>query len=759
MQTKYTINSDAYWDSRFVEDWESFQGPAQSRFFARLAIENLPRWLIDQLQRQPLTLCDWGCAQGDGTDVWASYVDSDRITGIDFSSVAVDQALKRYPAIRFLNEDWLAAQPGEQSVFDVVFSSNTLEHFHKPHAVLKSLCSRATKALVLALPYRELDRHHEHFYTFLPDNIPTAINGGFKLVWSRVVDCRQISNTLWGGDQIVLVYANSDWTDALRLTLRDFGIEQSDFAAKIVSLNQAVTERDGQITSLNQAVAERDGQIANLNQAVTERDGQIASLNQAVAERDGQIASLNQAVVDRDAQISKMDDEMRKIKQSTSWRITSRLRVAKNLVISPKRTTYSIIRSLFWKLPAGLRQALHSPRHAFVRFVRGLPPPHSQTISNSTLSDLSWTEFNEKVLSKRDHYKGVFIQELVIDWNVPLYQRPQHISAALGRLGYLVIYRTDNWAGDDVNGFREVSKNVWITNRYEVEEIQGCVRSLYSTAYANTPELLLKNGKRGRIVYEYIDHIDPEISGDQENIRRLLSLKNFAFGGGADFIVASARKLYEEAVEAVGKEKVILVPNGVDTIHYRNPLHITTSIPEPLVLFKEKHKAIVGYFGALAPWLWYDVIAELASQRPDLGFVFIGPDYYGGSEKLPKFENVLYLGTIDYKILPAYARQFDVCFIPFKLGEIAKTTSPLKLFEYFALEKPVVVTSDMDECTAYTEVFRGGSVDELTVAIDAALNVKDSDDFKIRLRSLADKNDWLERAKSMEFCFGKIENE
>ncbi|HCL3697147.1 TPA: class I SAM-dependent methyltransferase, partial [Pseudomonas aeruginosa] len=247
MQTKYTINSDAYWDSRFVEDWESLQGPAQSRFFARLAIENLPRWLIDQLQRQPLTLCDWGCAQGDGTDVWASYVDSDRITGIDFSSVAVDQALKRYPAIRFLNEDWLAAQPGEQSVFDVVFSSNTLEHFHKPHAVLKSLCSRATKALVLALPYRELDRHHEHFYTFLPDNIPTAINGGFKLVWSRVVDCRQISNTLWGGDQIVLVYANSDWTDALRLTLRDFGIEQSDFAAKIVSLNQAVTERDGQI--------------------------------------------------------------------------------------------------------------------------------------------------------------------------------------------------------------------------------------------------------------------------------------------------------------------------------------------------------------------------------------------------------------------------------------------------------------------------------------------------------------------------------
>ncbi|MDP1086539.1 hypothetical protein Q6245_29680, partial [Klebsiella pneumoniae] len=80
-----------------------------------------------------------------------------------------------------------------------------------------------------------------------------------------------------------------------------------------------------------------------------------------------------------------------------------------------------------------------------------------------------------------------------------------------------------------------------------------------------------------------------------------------------------------------------------------------------------------------------DVIKELISQRTDVGFVFIGPDYYGGADCLPELENVLYMGSIDYKVLPAYARMFDVCFIPFKPGEIARTTSPLKLFEYFAL--------------------------------------------------------------------------
>ena len=525
---------------------------------------------------------------------------------------------------------------------------------------------------------------------------------------------------------------------------------------QITDVNQAVAERDGQITDLNQAVAERDGQISILQQTVTKRGGQITDLNQAVAERDGKISVLEQTVTKRDGQIASFNADLYMIKQSTSWRVTSPLRVAKNLVIAPKRTTYQIFRSLFWRLPASSRQILHGPRHAFVRFFRGLPNSQALCEQNSALADISWSEFNSEILSKRDKYKSIFVQEPIIDWNVPLYQRPQHIAVALGRLGHLVIYRTNNWSNDNVDGFREVSENVWITNRYEVDEIQDVVRSIYSTGYVNTPELIMKNGKRGILIYEYIDHIDPEISGDQENIKRLLNQKKFAFEGGADFIVASANKLYDEAVDAVGKDRVILVPNGVDTVHYRSPAHKNTVVPTSLLEFKAKHNNVIGYFGALAPWLWYECIQELAVARPELGFVFIGPDYYGGAEKLPKLSNVLYLGTVDYKILPSYAQQFDICFIPFKPGDIAKTTSPLKLFEYFALEKPVVVTADMNECTAFLEVFRGGSAAELSAAIDAALLVKDQEQFKVRLRELADQNDWIQRARAMEVCFQGI---
>jgi hypothetical protein len=216
--------------------------------------------------------------------------------------------------------------------------------------------------------------------------------------------------------------------------------------------------------------------------------------------------------------------------------------------------------------------------------------------------------------------------------------------------------------------------------------------------------------------------------------------------------VASSRKLESEAIAAVGRDKVILVQNGVDTRHYRKLAHKFTQLPENLISFRKKYTNIVGYFGAIAPWLWYETIAELVKARPDLGFVFIGPNYYigGNVDKLPKAENVLYLGPVDYRILPAYARQFDVCFIPFAPGEIAHTTSPLKLYEYFALKKPVVVTSEMLECVAFKEVFSGDSPATLSQAIDAALQIKDDPKFKSRLAQLADENDWEARALAME---------
>ncbi|MBB5020523.1 hypothetical protein HNQ59_003844 [Chitinivorax tropicus] len=330
-----------------------------------------------------------------------------------------------------------------------------------------------------------------------------------------------------------------------------------------------------------------------------------------------------------------------------------------------------------------------------------------------------------------------------MDWGVLLFQRPHHMALALGRVGCLVIFKTN---GDDIAGFRQVGMNVWIANDPAVVNIRNAAHVFYSTSLLAAAEDIFAASKQGIVIYEYIDHIDASISGGRSSLRRLQHLKQAAFDGAADIIVSSAAALHREAIAQCGEGQCVLIPNGVDVQHYQDVRHLSVTLPECLTVFKKKHPRIIGYFGAIAPWLWYEVIEEVSALMSDVGFVFIGPDYSGCVPQLPRSANTLYLGAVDYAVLPAYARLFDLCFIPFRPGEVARSTSPLKLYEYFALEKPVVVTTDMNECTAFPEVFAGSNSAELVEAIDRAFGVCNDTVYRNRLRALADVNDWNIRA-------------
>lgn len=76
-------------------------------------------------------------------------------------------------------------------------------------------------------------------------------------------------------------------------------------------------------------------------------------------------------------------------------------------------------------------------------------------------------------------------------------------------------------------------------------------------------------------------HIDADISG-QENLQLPINTKNWAFTGGSDYVVASAKKLYDEVIEVVDK-KTLLIPNRVDTRHYRHPKH--NDVTHPINIF------------------------------------------------------------------------------------------------------------------------------------------------------------------------------
>ena len=149
---------------------------------------------------------------------------------------------------------------------------------------------------------------------------------------------------------------------------------------------------------------------------------------------------------------------------------------------------------------------------------------------------------------------------------------------------------------------------------------------------------------------------------------------------------------------------------------------------------------------------------DLIKSQPGWSFILVGPVWEadpraGEFRELARHANVTMTGLVPYADLPAVLHAADVLLIPYARTAATEAVFPLKLFEYFALEKPVVVTSDMRECVAFPEVFHGDSAAALSEAIDRAARVKDDEAFRQRLRELADENDWIERARVMAAAF------
>ena len=62
------INSMQYWDNRFENNWEMMQGNEQTVFFTNIALQLMPDWLKNQIKENKLTICDFGCAEGEAVD-------------------------------------------------------------------------------------------------------------------------------------------------------------------------------------------------------------------------------------------------------------------------------------------------------------------------------------------------------------------------------------------------------------------------------------------------------------------------------------------------------------------------------------------------------------------------------------------------------------------------------------------------------------------------------------------------------------------
>lgn len=360
---------------------------------------------------------------------------------------------------------------------------------------------------------------------------------------------------------------------------------------------------------------------------------------------------------------------------------------------------------------------------------------------------------------KKDKFKAVVVFDSRVGWNIPLFQRSQHMANELTDDGYLYFYRTSEQFDPHVKTVEKLKDRLYLVNMANfalqnamfdlLKEYKGHkFLSLYSTdVYLDEQYIKEKYIDNGfKIIYEYIDELSDEISGH---------LPDFVYDRHKNIIedksniaVGSADKLIEEIEEIRGKENVAMITNGVQYDHWQ---YRSNEVPEKLKDIVSKGNPIIGYFGALAKWFDYELLKKVAKERPNYEIVLIGFLYDNSfkDSKIDELENVHYLGIVDYKELNQYSQYFTISTIPFLLNDITESTSPVKLFEYMAMGHPIV-TTDMRECRKYKSVLIGKSHEDFIEKLDFALTLDKKDEYYNYLKEEALANTWREKAAILD---------
>ncbi|HAT4124897.1 TPA: glycosyltransferase family 1 protein [Clostridium perfringens] len=390
---------------------------------------------------------------------------------------------------------------------------------------------------------------------------------------------------------------------------------------------------------------------------------------------------------------------------------------------------------------------------------------------SSILFEGQFNCFYEKIKSilELEDFDEIIVFHASFGWNIEMKQRPQHLAEALSKKKVLYIYRSDV-KNDNIYSIKKIKDNLYVLNldMYSLnvaffEAIKSINKPKFVHVYATClnsvdyEKIKTYMDKGFKVIYDFVDELSSEISGYNITSKMIEDHEKLLRDKENVLVVSTAKKLKDIANKfREENENNILAPNAVNLEDFKNHGHEIGEKIQPIV---NKRKPIIGYYGALAKWFDYKLIEELAKEREDYEIVLIGMDYDGSYDQsnLKDYSNISYLGMIDYKDLINYSRYFDVCIVPFIKNDITDSTSPLKIFEYMALEKPIV-TTDINECKNYESCLISKDYDEFIRNIDKALKLEvDNKEYFNILRREAEENTWDNRAELIKEAIKNLE--
>lgn len=210
------------------------------------------------------------------------------------------------------------------------------------------------------------------------------------------------------------------------------------------------------------------------------------------------------------------------------------------------------------------------------------------------------------------------------------------------------------------------------------------------------------------------------------------------------------KKLHKDFPETINKTFVEM--NAVDI----DDFNINISTHEARTQLNLSHeKKIILYTGHLYSWKGVETLATAASKfSEDILFYFVG----GTLEDVERFraaykasKNVFFVGHFPHDQMPIWQKAADILVIPNsgKQNISVYYTSPMKLFEYLASDRPIIASdlpSIREIAGDFPVYFTPDSASDLEQVIKTVLNEGWSVD-KQKIREFINNHSWLNRGK------------
>jgi glycosyltransferase involved in cell wall biosynthesis len=366
------------------------------------------------------------------------------------------------------------------------------------------------------------------------------------------------------------------------------------------------------------------------------------------------------------------------------------------------------------------------------------------------------------------------------DWDAPQYGSRQQIAGQWVQRGHRVLFvevprALHSWLSDPVGTRRALPRTGrvrhaeegllvytprpvlpiyyspltnWVNQRLWLRDLRRTLKSLrwqadvLWTYWPHTAYLVGRLGERVA-VYHCID--DFAAAGYPLTSRQAIEGMEAAQCRKVDLVLARTASLADAKAQL--NPNTHLLPGGVDADAF-DP----GRLPDPPAEIATLPRPRIGFVGTLDDRVDAQLLVHCAEHMPRATFVLVGPQkrHRSSLEGLHGLSNVRLFPPRPHSEVPAVLGAFDVCIIPYRVTRYTQALSPIKLYEYLAMGKPVVATDLPYVRREAHNVRIAGDAQQFLSALNEALAHRPSAREQARWRAAAEAQSWPRQVDEVE---------